>query len=279
MCWNFTVSTITTSVGFLSNTLGIFLINDPFYTCYAILFYFLLWMELGEALGWGAYESRGNSASRWNKSQMRFATMLCLMANLGQPLMAVLALLPFSSAHDILKWSAVIVAGIYSWYTCWAASNQMDRYVSISKDMQSDYKSEPKVCMKEDSWLKHTGYIGMEIEWYMNKAMTALFGESDQDCHSHVVFPWWKQVSPVMYLFALFFTIVTLVRPLSFMVYSFSSIGLTLLISLIFFKNGETGSLWCWFTSLLCVINPIAYYYLVKKKGKGMKWSDVENIA
>lgn len=278
MCFNMNVSVVTLCIGFIANIIGIIVINDPFFTSVSIVFLFLLIMELAEALGWHAHETPGNSKSKHNKNLMRYSTQLALMANVAQPLVAVMALIPYSSADIHLKAAAVMAAVAYAVWLCYQASHNMSQYVAISKDMEKDYTLPPDPCRANASRSDRMRSWGEQLEYRISKCLEYVFGEKNQDCYQHVIFPWWQEISSAPYTALLVIAIVFLVRPMSYMIYTFSSIAITLGISVAFFKDGAQGSLWCWFTSFLCILNPIAYYLLVKRKGKGVSSNSPDPI-
>ena len=262
MCWNKTVSALALGIGFFSTVIGIIIIQDDFFTSISIIFLFLLVMQLAELLAYIAYD-RKNNANAHNEYLMRYATQLALMGNVGQPLIATLALLPLSTAAIEFKLGALAVATAYAVWICWAASAKMSQYSVISKNMSMEKTYQHEPCRSRCT--SASSYYGKRLEYKISKMVEWFFGEKEEDCHSHMVYPWWKEISPVMYIITLGVAILFLIRPLSYMIYQFVAIFLVLLISIGIFNDGQVGSQWCLGVVSLCIINPIAYYILVKK--------------
>lgn len=118
---------------------------------------------------------------------------------------------------------------------------------------------------------RYTGasYYGKNLEYGISKAIEYCFGNKEEDCHSHMIYPWWRDISPVMYIITLGVIILFVIRPVSYMIYQFVAIFAVLVISCFFFTDGEVGSQWCLGVVALCILNPIFYYLLVKRKGLG----------
>ena len=284
MCWNKTVSAIALGVGLLVNILGILIINDLFFTCISIVFIFVLFMQLAELLSYISYDRRkGGKVLNHNRDLMRYATQLALMANLGQPLIATLALLPYSSARIEFKMFTVFVTFLYGVYICYCASFTMDKYTVISKNMDESLFEKPcrsrlpnystpgtwgEFCMK--TWAEHGGnranVWGKRLEYKLSKMLEYFFGDREEDCHSHIVYPWWRQVNPTPYIICLAVAMVFLIRPIGYMIYQVVAIFGVLIVSIIIFNDGEVGSQWCLGVVLLCILNPIMYYILVKRR-------------
>lgn len=241
---------------------------------------FVLLMQLAEFLSYIAYN---RNTHRMNKSLMSYATQLALMANLGQPLIATLALLPFSPARCELKIFTLFITFLYAIYTCYAASVLMSKYTVISKNMEGDYKSKPCIsrlpnysaytgwkqsCMRcwENCGGHKANIWGKCLEYNISKFVETCFGKKEEDCHSHIIYPWWRQVNPAPYIICLAITMIALLRPISYMIYQIVAIFGVLLLSVLIFNDGEVGSQWCLGVVFLCILNPVMYYLLVKRK-------------
>lgn len=269
MCWNKTVSATALGVGFGSVMLGILWIDDPYFTCISIIFLFLLVMQLAELLAYIAKERKNNiDKLHINRYLMRYATQLALLGNIGQPLIATLALLPLSRAGVEMKLAAFAFMVAYGVWFGVMASTRMSSYSVISKNfnMNPDPRAEP--CRST----YNPYYYGKKLEYTISKYIEYFFGDKQEDCHSHVIYPWWREVSPIMYLVTLGAVIILLIRPLSYMIYTFIAIFGVLILSIFFFNDGEVGSQWCLGVVSLCILNPFFYYFLVKRPGKGYKW-------
>lgn len=275
MCWNTTASSLTLGIGFFSVLTGIYIINDKWFTYYSLTFLYLLLMQLAELI---AYISKKYTNQRAPFS-MRYATQLALLANVTQPLYAGLVLIaaafstPEKTPNRYLMYLCLAVLTAYSIWLCVMASTTMDKYVAISKGSKWDPKSEP--CYSTTFFnpgykiFGHDGlcaYYGKRLEYKISKGLEFFFGAKQEDCHSHVIYPWWRQINPAFYIVALASAIVLLIRPFSFMIYTAASIFGILILSCIFFNDGEVGSQWCFFTVILTILNPIFYWLLVKRK-------------
>lgn len=255
MCWNKSVSAVALGVGLGFTVLGIAWVDDVRFTAISIIFIFLLVMQLAELLAYIAKDNKDD----W---LMKYATQLALMGNIGQPMVAVMALIPFSTAPCYMKITALLFDVAYAVWACWSVSVQMDSYKVISKNIEN-HRVEP--CRANypdgmDGW----NYYGHQLE----TQITRLFGAKEEDCHSHIIYPWWRQANPTMYIITLAAAMIFLLRPLSYMIYQFITIFGVLIFTCIFFKHGEVGSQWCLFVVSLCILNPIMWKILVKDKVK-----------
>ena len=265
MCWNKTISAVTLGVGFGAVMLGILWIRDRWFTFYSITFLYLLMMQLAELIAYIAKDAQSSDA-------MHYATQLALLANITQPLIAGLVLLPLTQASDWSIYLCLAILTAYSIWLCVMASTTMDKYTVISKNMSIDPRSEP--CFGSAAYPGTMAYYGKRLEYRISKRFESFFGPKEEDCHSHIIYPWWRQISPVPYLVALGAVIVLLIRPISFAIYTFVMIFGVLLFSVLVFNDGEVGSQWCFFVVTLCIINPFAYWLLVGRgRAKiGKRW-------
>ena len=78
-----------------------------------------------------------------------------------------------------------------------------------------------------------------------------------QNC-THLDLYWWKNLSGIVYCLALFSIMLLLIRPFGLALFVSGYIGITLLLSVLFYSCGA-GSLWCWFTSFAPIA--VAWYW------------------
>lgn len=253
MCWNKTVSCITLGVGFAANLIGIAVIDDQWFTYFSFLFFYLLLMQLAELIAYVAKDKSSQLA-------MNYATQLAFLANISQPLVSGMLLISaqrfLPKQNDATNLIALGVMALYAGWLCWTSTRLPNyRYISKNLDINKDRRSEP--CYARD-----LSSVGKIIEWNISKTMEYWFGDREEDCHSHLVYPWWEDMSPVPFLICLATVIILLVKPVGFAIYVFVSIFGVLLLSILLFNDGQTGSQWCFGVVFLCLINPVAYWLL-----------------
>ena len=76
-------------------------------------------------------------------------------------------------------------------------------------------------------------------------------------CH-HLDLAWWKDISALPYMIALFGVIILLVRPFSLALMLGGYVALALLLSVHFYHCGA-GSIWCWFVAALPLVLTLKY--------------------
>lgn len=75
---------------------------------------------------------------------------------------------------------------------------------------------------------------------------------------SHLDLYWWKNLNGFIYCIALFSIMMLLIQPLHLATFVSGYIGITLILSILFYSCGA-GSIWCWFTSFAPLV--IAWYW------------------
>ncbi len=113
MCWDQQTSIITFILGTVCNLFIIFYFKEPIIALLAIIWEWLLLMQLFEAIAWGSQPKDGDgSCSDKNK----IAANGALIANVTQPIIAALVLIaftPVSTQNKVIALMAVFA------YICW----------------------------------------------------------------------------------------------------------------------------------------------------------------
>ena len=90
----------------------------------------------------------------------------------------------------------------------------------------------------------------------------------NKDCR-HLSFPWWKDLRTLvpMYIICVLLLPILLIRPWCFGFFQSFYIGITAIITWIFYScagAGSIGSVWCWFAALVPIFNVFVYKLCTK---------------
>lgn len=250
MCFNEEASWISLGCTTTVNVISMILIRDSRYLMIALLWQWIIIMQLAEGL---AYRGRATN-NKWLNS---FSCQMALLANVSQPLM--LSVLGFlCSGKDIGKnylAMAFIVTILYSAYLIvvfWKAP----AYLCLKKSCDT---TECASCIAGEC---HSN----ALENVINDWMSAFFHEEEgeEDC-GHFFYQWWEDMAwgPFPYLVGFAILIICLMRPFSYMIYQLIVIYALFTVSCIWFKTG-VGSVWCFFASFTPLLNAIMWKILVK---------------
>lgn len=248
MCFNEEASWVSLGLTTGFNVISMYYINDYRYVAIALLWQWVIVMQLAEGLAYRGREMK-------NKWLSTFAAQLALMANISQPLMALLFLTISNgnNVHRYLLYIAYIVSILYSVYICVSLSGQQT-YLYLNKECDLEY------CRACETGECHSNFI----ENWINIKIESIFGDEKEEC-GHFVYTWWKDMkwNAVPYLLCLAVVLICLLKPLEYMIYQVALIYILLGISMLYFKTG-VGSVWCFFASFTPILNTIAWKILVK---------------
>lgn len=250
MCFNEEASWISLGVTTAVNVISMIIIRDPRYLMVALLWQWVILMQLSEGL---AYRGR-TTKNKWLNA---FSAQMAMIANISQPLiLAILGIM--CNGNDISQWclllavAATIFYSIYLVVVMWKAPS----YLVLRKSCDTQDCS---MCERGEC---HSNYIEEAINGFMQYFFHEEEGE--EDC-GHFFYQWWEDMAwnAGPYIVALGILILCLIRPISYMIYQFIIIFALLLVSCIWFKTG-VGSVWCFFASFTPILNAIMWKILVK---------------
>lgn len=238
MCFNEAVSWTALGVGIGFNVLTSVIINDSVYYSIAMIWTFVILMQMFEGL---AYRARKNN----DKSLSKFAVRGAMGANLSQPIASYAFLALTSRATPLSTSLGMLVTIAYAAFMF----TQIPRIPTYNRMRKA---KEPP----EDS-------IAYKIECAITECIERIFGKPEGDRCGHFYYAYWDEIwgNATTYIIALFLVILFTLRPISYMIYQLIMIYGLLIISAVWFGTG-TASVWCLYAAFTPVVNGIAWYLL-----------------